>query len=124
MASIGIQFRDLSVHYGGKTALRNITLDIPANQIFGIIGPANSGKTTLLKCINRTIDFVTTAKVEGQVLVGDQDVRRIGNVYELRRRIGMVFPLPVGLPMSIYDNVAYGPRMAGMRHRGELDMLV
>jgi phosphate transport system ATP-binding protein len=124
MASIGIQFRDLSVHYGGKTALRNITLDIPANQIFGIIGPANSGKTTLLKCINRTIDFVTTAKIEGQVLVGDQDVRRIGNVYELRRRIGMVFPLPVGLPMSIYDNVAYGPRMAGMRHRGELDMLV
>jgi phosphate transport system ATP-binding protein len=124
MASIGIQFRDLSVHYGGKTALRNITLDIPANQIFGIIGPANSGKTTLLKCINRTIDFISTAKVEGQVLVGEQDVRRIGNVYELRRRIGMVFPLPVGLPMSIYDNVAYGPRMAGMRHRGELDMLV
>jgi phosphate transport system ATP-binding protein len=124
MASIGIQFRDLSVHYGGKTALRSITLDIPANQIFGIIGPANSGKTTLLKCINRTIDFISTAKVEGQVLVGDQDVRRIGNVYELRRRIGMVFPLPVGLPMSIYDNVAYGPRMAGMRHRGELDMLV
>ena len=124
MASIGIQIRDLSVHYGGKTALHNIKLDIPANQIFGIIGPANSGKTTLLKCINRTIDFISTAKVEGQVLVGGEDVRRISNVYELRRRIGMVFPLPVGLPMSIYDNVAYGPRMAGLRHRGELDMLV
>lgn len=124
MASIDIQIRDLTVHYGNKAALRNITLDIPANQIFGIIGPANSGKTTLLKCINRTIDFIGTAKVEGQVLVGGEDVRRISNVYELRRRIGMVFPLPVGLPMSIYDNVAYGPRMAGMRHRGELDMLV
>lgn len=124
MAGVGIQFRDLSVSYAGKPALRNVSLDIPPNQIFGIIGPANSGKTTLLKCINRMIDFVTTAKVEGQVLVGDEDVRRIGNVYELRRRIGMVFPLPVGLPMSIYDNVAYGPRMAGVRQRGELDMLV
>ncbi len=124
MAGIGIQFRDLTVSYAGKPALRNVSLDIPPNQIFGIIGPANSGKTTLLKCINRTIDFITTAKVEGQVLVGGEDVRRIGSVYELRRRIGMVFPLPVGLPMSIYDNVAYGPRMAGVRQRGELDMLV
>jgi phosphate transport system ATP-binding protein len=119
-----IVFDDVTVHVGGRLVLDRIDLEIPRRRIAGIIGPANSGKTTLLKCINRTIDFVTTAKVEGQVLVGDQDVRRIGNVYELRRRIGMVFPLPVGLPMSIYDNVAYGPRMAGMRHRGELDMLV
>jgi len=124
MASVGIQIRDLSVKYGEKPALREVSLDIPPNQIFGIIGPANSGKTTLLKCINRTIDFVTTASVSGSLLVADQDVRRMRNVYELRRRIGMVFPLPVGLPMSIYDNVAYGPRMAGVRQRGELDVLV
>jgi phosphate transport system ATP-binding protein len=124
MASIGIDIRNLSVSYASKPALRDITLTIPPNQIFGIIGPANSGKTTLLKCINRTIDFVGTAKVEGRVLVGDRDVRQWGNVYELRRRIGMVFPLPVGLPMSIYDNVAYGPRMAGLKRRGELDGLV
>ncbi len=124
MAAVGIEIRDLSVSYAGKPALRDISLEIPPNQIFGIIGPANSGKTTLLKCINRTIDFIDTAKVEGHVSVGGQDVRRMGNVYELRRRIGMVFPLPVGLPLSIYDNVAYGPRMAGLRHRGELDMLV
>lgn len=124
MASVGIQIRDLSVNYGEKPALRNVSLDIPPNQIFGIIGPANSGKTTLLKCINRTIDFVSTADVSGHLLVGEQDVRRMRNVYELRRRIGMVFPLPVGLPMSIYDNVAYGPRMAGVRQRGELDSLV
>jgi phosphate transport system ATP-binding protein len=117
-------FRDVSVTYGPKTALRNISLEIPKNKIFGIIGPSNSGKTTLLKCINRTIDFVTSARVQGQVLVDDEDVLRIRNVYDLRRKIGMVFPLPVGLPLSIYDNVAYAPRMAGMTDRTELDQLV
>ena len=124
MASIGIQIQNLSVSYANKPALREITLEIPANQIFGIIGPANSGKTTLLKCVNRTIDFIGAARVEGMVRVGDQDVRQVASVYALRRRIGMVFPLPVGLPLSVYDNVAYGPRMAGMRQRGELDALV
>jgi phosphate transport system ATP-binding protein len=124
MAAHGIEIRHLSVSYDGRPALRDVSLSIPPNQIFGIIGPANSGKTTLLKCINRTIDFIGTARVTGQVVVDGQDVRTLGNVYELRRRIGMVFPLPVGLPLSVYDNVAYGPRMAGMRHRGELDVLV
>ena len=79
--------------YGSKVALRDITLEITEREIFGIIGPANSGKTTLLKCINRTIDFVPSAKVEGKVRVNGQNVRT-GNVYELRRQIGMVFPLP------------------------------
>jgi phosphate transport system ATP-binding protein len=124
MPTVGIQIQGLSVNYGEHAALRDVSLDIPPNEIFGIIGPANSGKTTLLKCINRTIDFVDAAEVTGQVLLDGQDVRDVANVYELRRRIGMVFPLPVGLPMSIYDNVAYGPRMAGMRHRGQLDALV
>ena len=123
-ASTHIAFRDVSVTYGAKTALRNIDLEIPRNQIFGIIGPSNSGKTTLLKCINRTIDFVADAKVRGQVLVDEEDVLRTKNVYDLRRKIGMVFPLPVGLPLSIYDNVAYAPRMAGMTDRAELDQLV
>lgn len=124
MASVGITLKNLSVGYASKPALRDVSLEIAPNQIFGIIGPANSGKTTLLKCINRTIDFIDTAQVDGQVLLGGQDVRHVASVYQLRRRIGMVFPLPVGLPLSIYDNVAYGPRMAGMRHRGELDGLV
>ena len=124
MGAVGIDIERLTVHYDGKTALRDVSLTIPPNQIFGIIGPANSGKTTLLKCINRTVDFVPSARVEGLVRVGGQDVRQMSNVFELRRRIGMVFPLPVGLPLSVYDNVAYGPRMAGVRNRGELDGLV
>jgi phosphate transport system ATP-binding protein len=119
-----IRFNQVSVNYGARTALRDITLEIPRRQIFAIIGPANSGKTTLLKCINRTIDFVHAARVRGQVFVGDEDVARAGNVYRLRRRIGMVFPLPVGLPLSVYENVAYAPRRAGVYHRGELDALV
>ena len=119
-----IRFQNVTVTYGAKTALEDISLEIPEGQIFGIIGPANSGKTTLLKCINRTIDFASSAKVQGQVLVGGEDIYRMRNVYELRRRVGMVFPLPVGLPLSVYENVAYAPRRAGIRDRGELDALV
>ena len=119
-----IEFKNVTVKYGSKVSLDNITLKIPPRQIFGIIGPANSGKTTLLKCINRTIDFIGTARVAGEVLVDNQDVQKLKNVYQLRRRVGMVFPLPVGLPMSIYDNVAYAPRMSGLRRRHELDELV
>jgi len=119
-----IEFRDLCVWYGRKPALQNLTLAIPRHEIFGIIGPANSGKTTLLKCINRTIDFTVEARLAGTVLVDGRDVAAIGNVYELRRRIGMVFPLPVGLPLSVYENVAYAPRRAGIRGKAELDAIV
>jgi phosphate transport system ATP-binding protein len=120
-----VGFRDVDVFYGTKKkALQDVTLSIPKNTIFAIIGPANSGKTTLLKCINRTIDFIPSARVEGTVSVDAADVSRLRNVFHLRRRIGMVFPLPVGLPMSIYDNVAYAPRMSGMKRGAELDALV
>jgi phosphate transport system ATP-binding protein len=119
-----IRFRSVGVAYGSKPALRDVNLDIPARQILGIIGPANSGKTTFLKCINRTIDFVPSARVTGEVLLDGQDVFQLRNVYELRRRVGMVFPLPVGLPLSVYENVAYAPRRAGVRQRDELDGIV
>ncbi len=121
---VHIHFQNVNVAYGPKPALRDLSLTIPRREILGIIGPANSGKTTLLKCINRTIDFVASARVTGQVLVDDQDVFRIRNVYQLRRRIGMVFPLPVGLPLSVYENVAYAPRREGIRDRQQLDELV
>jgi phosphate transport system ATP-binding protein len=119
-----IAFKDVSVTYGGKIALDRVTFEIPRHQIFGIIGPANSGKTTLLKCINRMIDFAAGARVTGQILVAGEDVYQMANVFGLRRRIGMVFPLPVGLPLSVYDNVAYAPRMAGLTDRPALDELV
>ena len=119
-----ISFDNVTVTYGPKTALAGVSLEMPERQISAIIGPANSGKTTLLKCINRTIDFIPSAKVVGQVLIDGQDVSRVRNVYELRRRVGMVFPLPVGLPLSVFDNVAYAPRMAGAHDRDELEALV
>ena len=119
-----IEFANVQVAYGPKVALREINIEVPRKEIFGIIGPANSGKTTLLKCINRTIDFEPSARVTGTVRVGGEDVFRMRNVYELRRRVGMVFPLPVGLPLSVYENVAYAPRRAGVYDPQELDELV
>ena len=91
-----IEFDNVTVRFGANVALRNISLQIPTREIFGIIGPANSGKTTLLKCINRMIDFIPGARVDGRVSIDNEDVASIRNVYSLRRKIGMVFPLPVG----------------------------
>lgn len=119
-----ITFNNVSVSYGNKMALKNVSVEIPRNCIFGIIGPANSGKTTFLKCINRTLDFIHSAKLTGQVYVNEKNVYDMDDVYALRRRVGIVFPLPVGLPLSIYDNVAYAPRMAGIHNSDELDPLV
>ena len=119
-----IDFHNVTVRYGKKTALAEVTLEIPKRSIFAIIGPANSGKTTLLKCINRTIDFTSSARVTGEILVDGENVYRLRNVYELRRRVGMVFPLPVGLPMSVYNNVAFGPRVLAMHKQRNLDEIV
>jgi phosphate transport system ATP-binding protein len=119
-----IHIDDLSVAYGRQTVLRSISLQIPANGIFAIIGPANSGKTSLLKCINRTLEFTKGTSLQGRIQIDGQDISRIRNVYDLRRRIGMVFPLPVGLPFSVYDNVAYAPRMAGVRKKKHLNEIV
>jgi phosphate transport system ATP-binding protein len=114
----------LTVHYGARSALRDITLDVHRNEILGIIGPAQSGKSTFLKVLNRTIDFVPGAEVRGRVLIDGEDVLQSRDVCALRRKVGMVAPLPVGLPLTIYDNVAFAPRMAGIRNRAQLDEIV
>ena len=119
-----VEISDLIVRYGDKQALNGITLDVYANEILGVIGPAQSGKTTMLKVVNRTIEFITGVKVQGTVKVDGENVDEVKSVYQLRRKIGMVFPLPVGLPMSIFDNVAFAPRSAGMKDGDELDELV
>jgi phosphate transport system ATP-binding protein len=119
-----LEFREVSIHYGAKRVLDSVTMHAPRHSVLAIVGPANSGKTSLLKTINRTIEFIHAARVTGEVLLGGEDVRSLRNVYALRRRIGMVFPLPVGLPMSVYDNVAYAPRRMGIHQKGELDQIV
>jgi len=119
-----IQISGLQVSYGKKSALNGLSLDVRDNEILGIIGPAQSGKTTLLKVINRTIDYISSAKVTGSVLFEGNNILDTKDVHSLRRKIGMVSPLPVGLPLSIYDNVAFAPRAAGIRDRSQLDPLV
>jgi phosphate transport system ATP-binding protein len=119
-----IEISNLRVRYGDEQALKRISLDVYENEILAIIGPAQSGKTTLLKVINRTVEFIPGVRVEGSVKVDGQDVLDVKNVYELRRKIGMVFPLPVGLPLSIYDNVAFAPRASGIYDSAKLDELV
>lgn len=119
-----IEISNLTVRYGQKTALHNISLDVFDHEILGIIGPAQSGKSTLLKTINRTVEFIPSAQISGTVKIDGRDIYKQRNVYELRRQVGMVSPLPVGLPMSIYDNVAFAPRMAGVRDKRQLDEIV
>ena len=114
----------LKLSYGSKQVIHGITFDIQPNEIFGVIGPAQSGKTSMLKVINRTIDFTADAHVEGTVKMEGQNVFHVKDVYEYRRRIGMVAPLPVGLPLTIYDNVAFAPRSFGMKDKDQLDELV
>ncbi len=123
-ASPKIEVRDLRLAYGTLEVLHGISFDVRRNEILGVIGPAQSGKTSLLRCINRTVDFSPGSHVSGTIRVDGEDVSRTRNVFELRRKIGMVAPLPVGLPLSIYDNVAFAPRCAGMNDRAELDGLV
>jgi phosphate transport system ATP-binding protein len=119
-----IEVQGLRLAYGSKEVLHGVSLDVRRNEILGVIGPAQSGKTSLLRCLNRTIDFIASATVSGSVRVDGEDVRAMRDVFSLRRRIGMVAPLPVGLPLTIYDNVAFAPRCAGLSRAADLDVLV
>lgn len=121
---VKIEIRDLRVRYGDRVVLDGVSLDVLEGEILAVIGPAGAGKTTLLQCINRMSDMIPGMRVEGSIKIDGEDVASMRDVASLRRRIGVVFPLPVGLPMSIYDNVAFAPRMAGIRSRAVLDELV
>ncbi len=119
-----IEVRDLRLSYGAREVLHGLSFDVELHEILAVIGPAQSGKTSLLRCINRTIEFVSGTTLEGSIRVLGEDVRETRNVYELRRTIGMVAPLPVGLPLTIYENVAFAPRCAGLSRKSELNDLV
>lgn len=119
-----VVFEDVTVGYGATTAIERVSATIPRHRITALIGPTRSGKSTMLKCINRMVDIAPGCRVQGRVLVDGVDVLRVHNVHDLRRRVGMVLPLPVGLPLTVYDNVALAPRLTGLRDRRELDARV
>ncbi len=120
-----MQIRNLNFYYNKFRALANIDLDIPEHRITAIIGPSGCGKSTLLRTLNRMTDLVPKARAEGQVLLDGADILGTTvDVVELRRRVGMVFQRPNPFPKSIYDNVAFGPRLLGVNHRQDLDEVV
>jgi phosphate transport system ATP-binding protein len=124
-AEVVFDMNDVSVLYGDFRAVRGATMKIRKNQITAFIGPSGCGKTTVLRCLNRMNDFISTAKVEGSINYHGVNLYDPAvNATEVRRRIGMVFQKPNPFPKSIYDNVAYGPRLAGVRKRAELDEVV
>ena len=120
-----MRIENLTASFDGAPVLRKINLDLCANQRLAIIGPAASGKTTFLRSLNRLNDLHPAFHHTGRIFLDDQDIYAPGlDVAQLRRRVGMVYAVPVPLPWSIYDNIAYGPRLAGVTGRGELDQLV
>ena len=119
-----IEVQGLRLAYDSKEVLHGITFDVFRNEILAVIGPAQSGKTSMLRCLNRTIDFTASATVSGTVRVTGEDVRKTKDIFALRRKIGMVAPLPTGLPLTIYDNVAFAPRCSGLSRKADLDPIV
>jgi len=125
MKEAAIQVRNFSHYYGNNRSLKDLNFDVYRHEILGIIGPARSGKSTFLACLNRLNDLIPGSRVEGQILVDGQDIYRPDvDVVALRRKIGMVFATPVPLPLSVYENVVYGVRLLGKNNVKEVDFLV
>ncbi len=125
-ADILMSARDVSVHYNGKAAIRNVSLDIGRNHVLALIGASGCGKSTFLRCLNRMNDTIVGAKVEGLITLDGENIYSAGtDVAQLRARVGIVFQKPTPFPQSIFDNVAYGPRIHGLvAARADLDELV
>jgi len=118
-----ISIHDFSIHFGNVTALKNLNLDIYSNEIFTIIGPANSGKSSLLQSLNRLNDLNAAYRRTGKIVLDGKDIDDL-DVESLRKRVSIVFALPFPLPLSIYDNIAYGPRMHGIKDKTKLTEIV
>ena len=116
--------RDLNLYYQDFQALKSIDLEFPTNQVTALIGPSGCGKSTLLKSLNRMNDLVEGCRIEGEITLDGADAYRDIDVNSLRRRVGMVFQQPNPFPMSVYDNVAFGPRTHGIKSRADLDEIV
>lgn len=119
-----MKVEDLNLHYGSFHALKDISLPIPEHKITAFIGPSGCGKSTLLKSLNRMNDLVEGCKIEGKVTLDGTDIYKDMDVNILRKRVGMVFQKPNPFPMSIYDNIAYGPRTHGVHSKSQLDEIV
>ena len=116
--------REVNLWYSSFQALKNISMEVPEKKITALIGPSGCGKSTFLKCFNRMNDLVPDCRIEGSFLIGETDIYGKTDVNLLRKNVGMVFQKPNPFPMSVYDNIAYGPRTFGIRRRAELDRIV
>lgn len=119
-----ISVKNANLWYGDFQAIKNISVEIPERKVTSFIGPSGCGKSTFLKCFNRMNDLVEGCRIEGEFRIGETDIYGKIDVNELRRNVGMVFQKPNPFPMSVYDNVAYGPRTLGVKKRAELDEIV
>lgn len=119
-----IQTKNLDLYYGTTQALKKVNLDVEKNAVTALIGPSGCGKSTFLRTLNRMNDLIESVKIEGEVLFEGSDIYKDYDVIELRKRVGMVFQKPNPFPMSIYDNIAYGPRTHGIKDKSKLDELV
>ena len=117
MSKVTFDINNMNLHYGDFHALKNINLKLYANEVSAFIGPSGCGKSTLLKSLNRMNDLVPNCKIEGQILLDGQDIYQNCDVNALRKKVGMVFQKPNPFPMSIYDNIAYGPRTHGIKNK-------
>jgi len=115
-----IAIKELRVHFGQTPSLNGVTLDVHANEILSVIGPANSGKTTFLQTLNRLTDEAPGFAMSGRVLLEGRDIHREIDAVSLRRRVGIIFAMPVPLPMTVFENAVYGPRRQGIRSRSQL----
>ena len=119
-----VSVKNADLFYGDFHALKNISIEVPENKVTALIGPSGCGKSTFLKCLNRMNDLVSGCKITGSFKVGEVDIYGKIDLNELRKNVGMVFQKPNPFPMSVYDNIAYGPRTFGVRKRAELDEIV